>query len=141
MGSFLASILLVHIPTAPSTTLSANGADDEHVAKQLSIERDLALVGRISAPSSLLFGAAPGWAKLRNSIPRACSASCTLRTLTALLVIVMAIRASIFQVVFTLSPSRVRYLLLIVPQEHGGICVSTVSITGTTVLYSPISAS
>jgi hypothetical protein len=50
-------------------------------------------------------------------------------------------RASIFQVVFTLSPSRVRYLLLIVPPEHGGICVSTVSITGMTVLYSLISAS
>jgi len=78
---------------------------------------------------------------LRNSIPKACSASCTLLALTALLVIGMATRASIFQVVFTLSLSRVRYLLLIVPPEHGGICVSTVSITGTTVLYSLISAS
>jgi hypothetical protein len=48
----------------------------------------------------------------------------------------MANRASMFQGVFTLTPSRVRYLPLIGPPEHDGIWVSTVSITGTTGLYS-----
>jgi hypothetical protein len=58
-----------------------------------------------------------------------------------LLVIGLATRASTFRVVFTLTPSRVRYLLLIAPPEHDGVSVSTVSITGTTVLYSLISTS
>jgi hypothetical protein len=43
MGSLMASILLVHIPTAASTLSS--DARDKHVAKRLSIERDLLLVG------------------------------------------------------------------------------------------------